>query len=85
MSATVDFYLTRATESAQAAKDTNLVNVRERCLRAEAAWRTMAERMLKVEHKKRQDALAKADHATGEESSVSWPVSPYKHRQKRDF
>lgn len=82
MSATFDFYLARASESAQAAEETDLVNVRERCLRAEAAWRAMAERVRKVEHKKRQDALAKAARITGEEGSIPWPISPYKHRQK---
>lgn len=60
MSATVDFYLTRAEESAKAASDTKLSNVRERCLRSEAAWRTMAERLMRTEAKKQQDAADKA-------------------------
>lgn len=60
MSTTSDFYLQRANENARAAQETNLVNVRERCLRAEAAWRTMAERLLVTEQQKKQDALEKA-------------------------
>lgn len=66
MSATVDFYLARAAESAQAARETNLVNVRERCLRAEAAWRAMADRLIRVEDKKKQDALEKTRLLHGE-------------------
>jgi hypothetical protein len=63
MSTTSDFYLQRANENAQAAAETNLVNVRERCLRAEAAWRTMAERLLITEQQKKLDALEKAQRA----------------------
>lgn len=60
MSTTSDFYLLRADENAQAARETNLVNVRERCLRAESAWRTMADRLLFSEQQKKADALEKA-------------------------
>lgn len=49
MSATSDFYLARAAECARDAEDAELANVRERCLRAEAAWRAMAERILRSE------------------------------------
>ena len=59
MSATVDLYLARAAESAKAANEADLANVRDRCLRAEAAWRTMADRLIHVEEKKRQNALDK--------------------------
>lgn len=60
MSATVDFYLARAAENALAAENTDLVNVRERCLRAEAAWQILANRLIFLEKKKLQDALEKA-------------------------
>lgn len=63
MSTTSEFYLQRANENAKAAGETNLVNVRERCLRAEAAWRTMAERLIDTEEKKKTDALEKAQRA----------------------
>lgn len=59
MSATVDFYLARAAESARAASEADLANVRDRCLRAEAAWRVMADRLIHVEATKRQNALDK--------------------------
>ena len=65
MPATIDFYLTRASESAKAAQETKLIMVRERCLRAEAAWRSMADRLIEVEAKKQQDALEKAQRLEG--------------------
>lgn len=42
-----DLYLARADQARKEADDSPLTNVRERCLRAEAAWRAMAE---KIEH-----------------------------------
>ena len=60
MSTTAESYLQRANENAKAARETTLVNVRERCLRAESAWRTMAERLLETEEKKKSDAQEKA-------------------------
>lgn len=49
MSATSQFYLTRAAECARDAEKATLENVRERCRRAEAAWRTMADRIARGE------------------------------------
>jgi len=63
MSATSDFYLTRAAGCAREAEQTELLNVRERCLRAEAAWRAMAERLLKSETERQRQASEKAAHA----------------------
>jgi pyrimidine deaminase RibD-like protein len=60
MSATVDFYLSRAAESAKAAAETTLDNVRQRCLRSEAAWRVMADRLTRTEAQKQQHAEDKA-------------------------
>jgi hypothetical protein len=45
MSATSDFYLARAAECARDAAAATLTNVRERSLRAEAAWLSMAHRL----------------------------------------
>ena len=42
---TLEFYLTRADECARDADETALVNVRERHLRARAAWLAMAEKL----------------------------------------
>ena len=49
MSQTLEFYITRAEEAATDARNATLENVRERALRSEAAWRGMAERLVRVE------------------------------------
>ena len=59
MSTTSDFYLSRAEENARDAMATQLANVRERCLRSEAAWRAMAEKVLEGEERKEQLAADK--------------------------
>ena len=61
MSFTSDFYLVRADACAREAGDTTLTHVRERCLRAEAAGRGMAEQLL---HSARL-RLARVDATTG--------------------
>lgn len=63
MSATSDFYLARAEESARDAANTTLGNVRERALRSEAAWRSMAERLQRGEVMRDTLAAAKAGAA----------------------
>ena len=62
MSVTSDFYLARAAESARDAAETNLENVRERCLRSEAAWRAMATRSLSAEDQRAETASRKKEH-----------------------
>ena len=42
---TLEFYLTRADQCARDADETALVNVKERHLRAQAAWLAMAEKL----------------------------------------
>lgn len=74
MSATLDFYLSQAAECAQAARETTLENVRERSLRAEAAWTAMANRLSYSEKKRSLDAQEKAEGASGA-AGVPWPVS----------
>lgn len=49
MSATSEFYLERANECARDAEASLLDNVRDRCRRSEAAWRSMAERVMRGE------------------------------------
>ena len=49
MSATSDFYLARAAQCAAEARATSLDNVRDRCLRSEAAWMAMADRLRRAE------------------------------------
>ncbi|MEJ7926902.1 hypothetical protein WG908_09065 [Sphingobium sp. AN641] len=60
MSATSDFYLARASDSARDAAATDLANVRDRCLRSEAAWRAMAERLMRGEVERERVAAEKA-------------------------
>ncbi|MBO9378240.1 hypothetical protein GG804_15835 [Sphingomonas histidinilytica] len=63
MSATSDFYLARAAESALLADATDLANVRDRWLRAESAWRAMAEKLVRSESKRAEAAIEKAERS----------------------
>jgi hypothetical protein len=47
MSVSSDFYLARAADSAREAENATLDNVRDRCRRSEAAWRSMADRLIR--------------------------------------
>lgn len=68
MSVNSDFYLARAADCAREARDAQLSNVRERCLRSEAAWRKMAERVLQAEAgRSRQDAEKARNSAAAEQ------------------
>jgi len=60
MSVSSDFYLARAADCAREAREAKLGNVRDRCLRSEAAWRTMAERVLLAEASKSRQEAEKA-------------------------
>ncbi|HVL79606.1 MAG TPA: hypothetical protein VM346_10030 [Sphingomicrobium sp.] len=51
-------YLARAAEAKEAAEAATLDNVRDRCLRSEAAWSAMATRAARTE-RMRADQLAK--------------------------
>ena len=44
-----DLYIQRAEEARSDADEAVLANVRERCLRAEAAWKAMADRAARTE------------------------------------
>lgn len=55
-----DFYLARAEQARAEAEAASLANVRERCLRAEAAWKEMASRAARTE---RMRARAEAEKA----------------------
>lgn len=66
MSKTVEFYEERAREAAEEARKATLVNVRERALRSEAAWRGMADRATAVEEA-RNRKLAEAKSANDTE------------------
>jgi hypothetical protein len=53
MSAMLDLYLARADEAAAEAEAATLDNVRDRCLRSQAAWQAMAERQEWIEEQRR--------------------------------
>ena len=55
-----EFYLARAAEARSDAAKATLANVRERCLRAEAAWTTMADRAARNEIARETQARDKA-------------------------
>ena len=60
MSVQHEFYLARASEAKRDADAATLANVRDRCLRSEAAWRSMAER---AERTEKLRAKSEADKA----------------------
>ena len=60
MSIQHEFYLARAAEAKRDAEAATLANVRERCLRSEAAWLSMAER---AERTEKMRAKSEADKA----------------------
>ena len=66
MSTTSEYYLARANENARDAESTMLDNVRDRCRRSEAAWRLMADRVVRGEVMR--DTLA-AEKATRTEAA----------------
>ena len=68
MTATHEFYMMRAAESAQEAEQATLDNVRERCRRAEAAWLQMAERIASGTAMREQLAREKSAAAMALES-----------------
>jgi hypothetical protein len=60
MSVTSRFYSDRADECANEAANSPLENVRDRCLRSEAAWRAMANRLIRAERMRDQQVAEKA-------------------------
>lgn len=62
MSVTSDLYFARAEDAARQASETTLANVKESCLRSEAAWRAMGDRASRAEDV-REAARPNADKA----------------------
>ncbi|MEA1014357.1 hypothetical protein [Sphingosinicella sp. LY1275] len=59
MSVQHEFYLARAAEARAAAEAATLDNVRDRCLRSEAAWSGMAARAARTEGMRLKSQAAK--------------------------
>jgi len=60
------FYLERAAESRRDAAAANLDNVRDRCLRAAAAWESMAARVARTERMRAETEARKAAEAAAQ-------------------
>jgi hypothetical protein len=60
MSAQLDFYRSRAAEARADAEAATLENVRQRCLRAAAAWEDMAERAARTDRMRARQSAEKA-------------------------
>lgn len=67
MALSYEFLIERAEQAAQEAACSLLENVRERALRSEKAWRTMASQVLEVARNREltQQARLVADHRRG--------------------
>jgi hypothetical protein len=63
---THSFYLERAAESRRDAAAANLDNVRDRCLRAAAAWESMAARVARTERMRAETEARKAAEAAAQ-------------------
>lgn len=63
MTVTTDFYLTRAAEALAEADKAVLANVRERNLRAAAAWQVMADRAVRTGQQRADQEARKAAEA----------------------
>jgi hypothetical protein len=63
----LDTYLKRADQALAEANATTLDNVRQRCLRAEAAWRAMAARA-------ERSAKMRADEMAHKEAAAKTPI-----------
>ena len=74
MSQTYEFYAARADEAAEAAGRATLDNVRDRELRAEKTWRSLADQARAVTHQRRkieaEKAAAREAEAAGEGSAA---------------
>ncbi|MGQ0558605.1 MAG: hypothetical protein ACT4OE_03320 [Sphingosinicella sp.] len=63
MSTHHEFYLERAAAARRDADEATLVNVRDRCLRAAAAWEEMASRAARTERMRAETEARKAMEA----------------------
>ncbi len=71
MSQTYEFYEARAEEAAEEARKASLQNVKERALRSEAAWRQMAERVLRTAEERKIADEARAERRAAEQARAA--------------
>ena len=77
MSATIDFYLAQAGKCSEEAKASPLTQVRDRNLRAEQAWRTMAERLVQTEATRARQVAATAAKAEANAEAAAVQVDSF--------
>ena len=65
-SSNLNFYLARVEQARAEAEAATLDHVRERCRRSEAAWTALADRALRSERLRVEEAKRKADQAAVE-------------------
>lgn len=70
MSVSFEFYDTRAREAAEDAQKANLVNVKERHLRAEKTWRALAEQAHRAMLDREQSERERAARREAEEKQA---------------
>ena len=71
MSAQLDFYRARAAEARAEAEAASLENVRQRCLRAAAAWEDMADRAARTDRMRARQEAGKLAAAAAAAEPVS--------------
>jgi hypothetical protein len=72
----IETFLERAAQALAAAEETRLGNVRERCLRAAAAWTDMAERLQHVENARAtHEAEKQRSLDSGQAMAPAWPAN----------
>ena len=74
MSTHHEFYLERAAASRRDAEEATLANVRDRCMRAAAAWEEMAARAARTERMRAETEARKALEAA-QEAALPTPVT----------
>ena len=57
----LDFYLARAEQARVEGEAATLAHVRERCQRSNAAWQALADRAIRSEQLREQEALRKSE------------------------
>ena len=75
MASTYDFYIARADEAAAAAKAASLDNVRERELRSEKTWRSLAKQAQDVAVQRAKADQEKADRQAAEKALIASAVT----------
>lgn len=74
MSTHHEFYLERAAAARREAAEASLANVRDRCLRAAAAWDEMASRAARTERMRAETEARKASEALAQAVSAPAPT-----------